>query len=261
MGWGDELMVTGHVRELQKTDPRRVRVIYEKPRWCDAWDNNPRIAGNHEAGDFQHYVARSNHLRPYMEKKLEERWVWRPYGPPLGELFFTEKELRFARSFRGKIVIEPRIKAGASPNKDWGWERWVALAKLMQKKGLAPTLLGSASQRQIPGIEYVHTNNVRYAAAVLSTARAAVLPEGALHHAAAVVGCPAVVLFGGYIAPAVTGYAGQRNLFTGSSEYPLGCGWRVHCRHCLDAMAQITPEQVVGQLEGLLEEHPRRVAA
>lgn len=261
MGWGDELMVTGHARQLQELDPRKVRVVYEKPRWCDAWDNNPRIALRGEKGDFQDYVARQDFLRPYMKAKLEDRWLWKAYGPPKPEIFFTEKELRFAHSFRGRIVIEPRIKPGASPNKDWGWENWVRLARLMEKAGLKPTLLGSASQRQIQGLEFVHTNNVRYAAAVLSTARAAVLPEGALHHAAAAVDCPAVVLFGGYISPEVTGYPGQRSLFVKTPEHPLGCGWRRTCKHCLDAMASITPELVLKELEGLLVPTSRHLAA
>lgn len=261
MGWGDELMVTGHARELQARDPRKVRIVYEKPRWSDAWENNPRIALRHEKGDFQEYVARENYLRPYMQAKLEDRWLWKAYAVPKPELFLTEKEERMARSFRGRIVIEPRIKPGASPNKDWGWDRWLALCNLLSKKRLQPTLLGSASMRQIPGVEFVHTNNVRYAAAVLSSARGAVLHEGALHHAAAAVDCPAVVIYGGYIAPAVTGYAAQRSLFVNSAEHPLGCGWRITCKHCLDAMASITPAQVAAQLEELLETSPRRLAA
>ncbi len=262
MGWGDELMVTGHARELQQKDPRKVRIVYERPRWCDAWDNNPRIAANGEKGNFQEYLARVDHLRPYMQAKLDDRWVWRPYGPPVGELYFNEKEQRFARTFRGRIVIEPHLKPGASPNKHWGWKYWCELANGMTKRGLVPTQLGSSSQRRIPGAEFVHTSTVRLAAALLSTARAAVLPEGGLHHAAAAVGCPAVVIFGGYIAPAVTGYASQRNLFVETAEHLLGCGSRrTQCSHCAAAMAQITPAQVLAQLEALLETDPRRVAA
>ena len=43
MGWGDELMVTGLAREAQLRDPRKVRVVYDRPRYHEAWKHNPRI--------------------------------------------------------------------------------------------------------------------------------------------------------------------------------------------------------------------------
>lgn len=252
MGWGDELMVTGHARVLQQADPRRVRPVYERPRDHEAWQNNPRIAGKHERGDFQEYVARVDGLRPYMVAKRDDRYAWKPYQPPVGELFFSEKELAFGARFAGRIVIEPSLKGGASPNKDWGWERWQELATLMVAHGLQPTQVGPAETRLLRGVEFVHTNSMRYAAAVLAGARAAVLPEGGLHHVAAAVGCAAVVLYGGFITPAVTGYAGQVGLFHATSEHPLGCGWRRSCRHCADAMAQFPPAKVHEALQQLL---------
>jgi len=86
MGWGDELMVTGHARELQARDPRRVRPVYEKQRDHEAWENNPRIAGKQEKGDFQQYRGRVDGLRPYMTAKSGDRYGWKAYGPPVGEL-------------------------------------------------------------------------------------------------------------------------------------------------------------------------------
>jgi ADP-heptose:LPS heptosyltransferase len=261
MGWGDELMVTGHARELQARDPRRVRPVYERPRDHEAWANNPRIAGKNEQGDFQAYVARTDGLRPYMKAKSPDRYLWKAYAPPRGELYFTDKELAFAAERRGRIVLEPCTKPGASPNKDWGWERWVELAALMKQRGLAPTQLGAATTRRLPGAEFIETNCMRYAAAVLSVARAAVLPEGGLHHVAAAVRCPAVVIYGGFISPAVTGYAGQRALFVQTPAQPLGCGWRRSCKHCAEAMAQFTPAGVLAELEGLLVPASRHLAA
>lgn len=262
MGWGDELMVTGQVREAQERDPRRVRIVYEKPRWHEAWDGNPRIAGKDEKGDFQELVARVGYCRPYIARKTDERWTWKAWGPPRGELYLTAEERAFGERFPGRLVLEPNVKPGASPNKDWGWERWVELARLTRARGLPATQIGRHDARRLPGVEFVETSGMRRAAALLERAWGAVLPEGGLHHVAAAVGTPRViVLFGGYIAPAVTGYAGHVNLFTGGPEHPLGCGWRRSCRHCAAAMARITPAWVMAELERLLERTPGHLAA
>jgi hypothetical protein len=79
--------------------------------------------------------------------------------------------------------------------------------------------------------------------------------EGGLHHAAAAVRLPAVVIFGGFITPAVTGYAEQVNLTAPGLgvAHPLGCGRRVDCPHCADAIAQITPELVAQEVRKVLE--------
>lgn len=254
-------MVTGHAREMQARDPRRVRPVYEKPRDHEAWRNNPRISGKHEVGDFQPYVARVDGLRPYMEGKTPDRYRWKRYAPPVGEIYFDAKEKAFAAAWAERVVLEPNVKPGASPNKDWGWERWVELAKLMRARGIVPTQVGPAMSRRLPGAEFVETNCMRYAAAVLSVARAAILPEGGLHHVAAAVGCPAVVIFGGFISPEVTGYSQQTSLFWRTEEHPIGCGWRRSCKHCAAAMALFPPVLVLEKLEGLLETAPRHLAA
>lgn len=67
-----------------------------------------------------------------------------------------------------------------------------------------------------------------------------VTTEGGLHHAAAIFGIPAVVIYGGYISPRQTGYDGQVALFEGGEP----CGWRKPCPHCAAAMGKIEPERV-----------------
>lgn len=254
MGWGDEVMVTGQVREMQRTDPRKVRIVYERVRWHEAWDNNPRIAVPDERGDFQNLHPRTDWRRPYIENKTPEQWTWKAWGPPVGELYFSSSEAAFGKLNAGHVLLEPNIKAGASVNKDWGWQRWKDLAELLQRQGLPVAQMGAPGARALPGVRFIPTRNMRLAAAVVATSRAAVLPEGGLHHVAAAVGTPAVVLFGGFIAPSVTGYATQRNLFTGGHRHPLGCGMRILCSHCAQAIADITPQRAADELLDLLNE-------
>lgn len=252
MGWGDELMVTGQARVMQQTDPRRVQVLYERPRWFDAYDHNPRLARPDETGDFQVLRPRQNWLRPYIEAKTDQQWVWKPYQAPRGELYFSPAERAFGERHAGRVIIEPHLKPGASPNKQWGWLRWNKLAWLLRNRGITVTQMGPAGTTLLEGVDFIQTASLRMAAAVMSVARAALLPEGGLHHTAAVFGVPAVVIYGGFISPAVTGYAGQASLFSNSERYPLGCGMRVRCPHCQDAMSSIDPAAVADQLENVI---------
>lgn len=252
MGWGDELMLTGQAKLMQRRDPRRVRIEYGSPRWHEAWNNNPRLAAMDERGDFQVLEGRPAGLRAYIQAKKTGRWIWRRHQPEPGELYFNAEEAAFGARYAGRLVIEPTLKPGASPNKQWGWENWQSLADQLQARGLMPTQLGPVGTPRLEGVEFIQTGSMRLAAAVLSTAHVAVLPEGGMHHVAAAVGTPAVVIFGGYISPEVTGYAAHRNLFTPHREHPIGCGFRTACPHCARAMAAITPAHVMHALESLL---------
>lgn len=240
------MMLTGHARLLQENDPRKVRFVYERGRWHESWEHNPRIARPNEKGDFQEYRPRQNYLRPYMVEKTDRRWTWKPYRPPRGELYFTREEEEFGKQHAGLVLIEPRLKPGASPNKQWG--RWTELVALLKAAGLRVGQMGPNAAMALSGVEFVTTRTMRLAAAVMANARAAVLPEGGLHHVAAAVGTPAVVIFGGYISPMVTGYDGQVSLYVEDPKFPLGCGSRLPCPHCQRAMASITPERVMESL-------------
>jgi ADP-heptose:LPS heptosyltransferase len=254
MGWGDELIVTGIARKMQEQDRRKLRIVYEGrvSEWCELWHGNPRIARRNERGNFRMLQARSNGLRPYMAARSPRQWTWKQYAPPVGEIYFTDAERQFGARHGGRLIVEPNLKQTASPNKDWGWARWVALADLLLVRyGIRVTQLGPAGTRLLPGAEHVLTPSIRAAAAVMAAARAAVLTEGGLHHVAAAVGTRAIVIYGGYISPAVTGYEQQMGFFTGEG---LGCGMRVPCAHCRDAMARIEPTPVAESLAGLLEQ-------
>jgi ADP-heptose:LPS heptosyltransferase len=75
-------------------------------------------------------------------------------------------------------------------------------------------------------------------------------PEGGLHHGAAAVGIPAVVLFGGFIPPQVTGYKTHVNLTGGADFF---CGSLQACKHCAEAMERIKSKHVCDAAKGFLE--------
>lgn len=250
MGWGDEIMVTARVRRMQVRDPRPVGIRGGDglARWHSIWDNNPRMAkpGWHWPG--QHRVQWLHDFpghRPYLDySKFRNRdrrqpYVYTQFRAEPGEIYLSPAEKNLGDLARGAVILEPNIKASASPNKDWGWQRWRRLARELQDLRLIQ--IGAPGVPQLGDrVEFIATRDIREACGVLSGAALLISPEGGLHHAAAALGIRAVVIFGGFISPATTGYELHTNLFTGG----VACGMRVACAHCQAAMERITPAAV-----------------
>jgi len=273
MGLGDEIMVTGEARRRQGRDPRPVAVRGRdgRARWHPLWAGNRRMATPEQvaAGVDAQWIENGPGARPYIDyaamrrdfagvypgrpfttKVRDARLPWRftAWRAMPGELPWVAPAAR-----GGYIVVEPGLKPGASPNKQWGWARWQALALGLRLTGHAWVQLGPAGTPTLDGVARMVTPTFAEACAALAGAAAAVLPDGALHHAAAALGIPAVVIFGGYTAPANLGYGGHVNLFD-----PAGgrgpCGQRVACDHCAAAMSAIHPDLVTHHLEQILHD-------
>jgi len=253
MGLGDEIMVTGEARRLQRRDPRSVAVAGAdgRARWHALWRGNPRLAGPAEvaAGAAVQWLVNHPGRRPYHAKVTAERFFFSAWRATPGELFFDAGERAFAAAQPAPfVVVEPAIKASASPNKDWGFERFQRV--VARRAGLPWLQLGAAGTRRLAGVRHLVTPDFRRAAAVLGRARAYLGPEGGLHHAAAALGVPAVVIFGAFTAPANTGYAGHLNIYRPHGDGP--CGRRRPCPDCAERLAAITPDEVAAALDRLL---------
>jgi ADP-heptose:LPS heptosyltransferase len=210
------------------------------------WRGLDYIAKPGEHSDVQ--LVDSPQLRRYRERADEMGSTWQAYRPIPAEIVFTAAEHAVAaRVPKGFVVIEPHIKRGrdGAANKDWGWQRYAdVVARLPDIRWLQ---MGDRYSRPLPGVEFVPTATFRQACAILARARAYLGPEGGLHHACAALCVPAVVIFGGYVSPAVTGYEGHVNLFSGRG---LGCGRRLAC-DC-SCMATISCELAAAELRALL---------
>lgn len=260
MGIGDEIMASGHALAEYRRTGKRVKILGldGRARYDVLWHGLAWIAQPNERGDFA-TIANGPQCRPYIEypfgRDIGQRWTgWRARDH-LGAIALTGSEQRLARAAVGHLgrffVIEPDLDPKSNPNKQWGRSNWAALAEQMVAGGLKVVQLGAqAPDYLVPGVRYVPTKSFRQAAGVLARAAGAVLPEGGLHHAAAVLGVPAVVLFGGYIDPEVTGYDGHVNLADRGAGSPCG-RWRP-CRHCADAWLRLAPSDVYAALRGLV---------
>lgn len=248
MGWGDEIMITAQARQRQLKDPRRVVVVdaWGAARWHPIWDNNPRLAKRGTYIDDRQIQILRNYPgnRPYLDyarfnnRDRTEPYAYTSFRVEPGEIYLTAAEKQLGDRARDAVILEPNIKPRASPNKDWGWARWQRLAHALRDLPLVQ--IGAPGVPRLAGVEFIATRDVREACGVLSGAALLIAPEGGLHHAAAALGIRAVVIFGGFISPATTGYDLHTNLFTGGSA----CGMRIPCAHCAAAMERITPEEV-----------------
>lgn len=237
-------MATGQVKAMYAARPVRVRVVglADKPQWNAVFDHNPKITGS--CAPPVQVLRNGSGLRPYIAGKTTAKWLWRRlHHPEPGELFFTEDERAFAAHFAGRLMFEPNVKANGHANKAWPIERWQIVADQL------PDVIqcGAEGSRWLNGVERVVTPTFRHACAVLSVSRAFVGTEGGLHHAAAALGVPAVVLWSEFIAPDITGYASQINLRHAGEP----CGNRLPCRTCLESMAAISVDEVLTAIEGL----------
>jgi hypothetical protein len=255
MSWGDELMAAGEARRIHQSNGGKVRMV-ARPGGATTlsstlWDNIDYIAKPGEAAAASVVDSPSN--RPYRAAFEPYGSRWKEYRPLPAQIRLTRSEVEFASVFgTGFVLIEPHVKAlrDGADNKQWGWDRYVALVSSLP--GVRWIQVGRPELASLPGVIRVPTESFRKACAVLAQAAAYVGPEGGLHHASAALGIPAVVIFGGYISPKVTGYSFHTNLFSGAG---LGCGRREKCS--CDCMARIMPSEVVRAVNTILHKIDR----
>jgi ADP-heptose:LPS heptosyltransferase len=218
-----------------------IRGANGQARWHELWTGLPYIYGPNDSGECDSITNGSN-ARPYIEAKSQRQWTWREYRPPRGDICLNREQTEYGSMNSGRLILQPQLKHRPDAvNKSWPWRYWNKLAWLLQNRGLKVTQIGPSGTPLIDAVEFIETRDFRHAAAVISKARLLITQEGGCHHLAAVYRTKAVVIFGGFISPAVTGYEDQVNLFVGDG---LGCGMRVPCDHCEKAMRDITPEKV-----------------
>jgi len=244
MGAGDWLMATAQVKQLYARAKRPVAVVDRARRlcWHEVFENNPKISKR--VGPMVPTIINAGGCRPYIAGKNPKHWTWKRWNIEPGEIYLSDAENAFAAPHAGAVLIEPSTKI-ADSNKAWIWERWQELVD----RGGRFIQVGPEGTRELRGVERVVTPTFRDACAILSVSRAFVGTEGGLHHAAAALGRPAVVLFSEFISPDITGYKSHRNLRHATEM----CGARVPCASCRRSMEAITVDEVERNLREVIK--------
>lgn len=239
-------MAAAQARALSRASGKLVCIVDKagKPRTHDLWQGLPWITQQLQ-GAVVHLNAPG--ARPYIDyaRTTSERWAYTDWRCNPGEIMGLRVDERGA----GAVLIEPTLKPNASPNKQWGAGNWLQLVKLRPDLDWVQCCPPGAPA--LPGVRRIETASFRDACAVLLHCRAAVLPEGGLHHAAAALAKRAVVLFGAMTRPWNTGYGLHENIWI---DDPAALGWRIRNPACDRAWAQITPQRVAATLDKVLSE-------
>lgn len=257
MGIGDEIMASGMARGAAARGRRVAFGDGVKIKWSRfselVFRNNPNVAapGCEFDTDIEWIPYYKGH-RIYNEPG-QSKWTWN-YGfkPIPGEFFFSDDEINYSRSYSGSglVIIEPNVpqyKSVAS-NKQWAPERFHAVARRLMADGHRVAQFSYGGLHSLP-VEQISTPDFRRAVAILAHARLYIGPEGGMHHAAAAMGVPAVVIFGGFVPPQVTGYDFHHNVAVGKA-----CGSWLPCAHCYNALRVITEDMVYQPAREFLDE-------
>lgn len=263
MGWGDNILATGFARGAAERGKRVQFGDGKKAIWdqhsAPIFSGNPNIAPKEvrflddpriEWVPFYRGNRQYNRIAPD-----NSHWIWNyDFRPIPGELFFSKDELRYGEKVVGKrfVLVEPNLPAWkkSSPNKDWGFPRYIALVDRLKNAGIEVVQLVYGPGRRLPGVKIVFTPSFRLGLSVLRRAKLYIGPEGGLHHASAALGVRGVVFFGGFIPPVVTGYPDLHTNMTGGAE---ACGSIKPCDHCRAAMAKIDLDEVFAAALAQLE--------
>lgn len=254
MGLGDEIMALGRAEKHFERTGERVSICAAGgyPRYHDAWCGNP--AWVHEGG---HKIIDGASVRPYHIGPLSGKGIWvLDHRPRAGKVWLTKLERDFAvnvlhaAGLTGKrfAVVGVDVKPNASVNKNWGLNNWQAVIDKMSIPVVQ--LLQSHDDKPLRGAIGIYTSHFRQAMAVIRHAALVMCNEGGNHHMAASMSVQAVVIFGAFIPPAVTGYDFHHNI---AIETAQGyCGNFGECSHCNKAMALITPAVVLSHVKQIL---------
>ena len=208
--------------------------------WCDLYDNVPYLCKdplNLDAAWLYDYPGN----RPYIDYektrahpdnagckgKKFNRWLFKEYSPTPMDIVFSEKEEQEVKEHKADrfIVLEPNIKANAPPLKQWPWENWETVAHYLAREyphmKLVQLTQPGKETRILPHAIDVKCD-LRGAACWMAGANLYVGHEGMMHHLAAALHIPAVVMFGIFISPSITGYSGQRSIH----KHTPYLGWR-----------------------------------
>lgn len=262
MGWGDDIMSTAWARRAKQKDPDALVFLGAEGKrieWTEVFEGNPNIAHPKQLKALKPkvFVPHYTGNRPYIKGTSEDgRIIYASdHRTEKGDIFLQPAEIEWARQelvraigrHDGFILIEPHVKGTFAGNKAWLWDRWREVAEKVQ----APIIqTGSINRPLLPKAQLIETKTIRQAFAVLSLAACVVVTDGALHHAAAALDVPAVVLWGARTNPLILGYPDQSNLWTGQGD---GCGAMLECKHCIDGMNAITVDMVLSAIEGILD--------
>lgn len=235
MGLGDEIMALGRLEAFYEKTGQQAAICDKSGQFREhsIWNGHPAYSKQHE-----NRIVDAPGARPYIKRWEGNQIIFNlDYRARAGKIHFQKLNLpRLPEKF---AVIAPNLKEAASPNKNWGFENFQALVDILDYPLVQPH---QAGERLLEGVIPLATPSLNAVLSLIAASSLVICNEGGSHHMAASLGVPAVVIFGAFVPPQVTGYDFHKNF---GVETPEGyCGKFDPCAHCKKAMEKITPDMV-----------------
>ncbi len=234
MGIGDEIMALGRADRHYRQTGRKCKIVNDLgvKRDHDTWVNSKSISPTGCA------IKDGAGCRPYLLSLSNGKSVFNTkHTARAGFIELTDGEWTNTEiPHPPYAVISPQIKKGATQNKTLGVENWETIIKYF------PCPVYQLDGDLINGAISFKTNTIRHAVAVISGAAVVLCNEGGTHHMAGSHHVPAVVYFGAFIPPSVTGYGYHHNISVETNEGYCG-NWGA-CKHCDDARKSVDLESI-----------------
>jgi hypothetical protein len=229
MGYGDEVIASGLARGAKARGKRiafgnGAKILWA-PQSYEVFKGNPNVAppGSEGAPDLEwmkYYTGKR-----FYGRAAGGRWQFNEFNCPPGDIYLTDAERDYGqliRSSRSTVLIEPNVKstgACVGANKQWPIERYQKVADELLARGYAVVQMvgGPNAKHRLSGVQIIETPSYRHALAIMEWSLLYIGPEGGLHHGAAAMDLPAVVIFGGFNSPKSTGYPWHHNLTDGKA--------------------------------------------
>ena len=252
-GLGDNLLLSVVLPHLRRKYSDRPLVV--ETRWPELFKNNPNadwVTGRHMKTTERHikpkyHVDRDTTVSLYgqlMSKVGAE-------GEAFPEVFLADEEIaEIERRFPFRYVtICPKSKTTFCANrKEWGLENFQCLRDLMP--GTRFLQVGIQSDPLLENVVDGRYLTARQTAAAIRKSECFVGLEGGLMHLTKAVGRRAVIVYGGFIRPEVSGYPENLNIYV-----PVECSPCFHSDYShdecktMECMKAITPEMVLELME------------
>jgi len=283
MGLGDDLMITAFAEQEKKKHKNKQIVIgsLEEKKFYNSliYLNNPNITPIDKVDKNKpiHFIDYHSRNRPYIDyknsNKSNRKWNMK-FSPVPGRLYFTEDEKNKAKiildeakdhwkkinstEFKAVIFFEStstKIDHNyyyyKMKNKDWGGSNWKELILKLKDNYLIIQSKHEKSERY-DGTYYSSIDfDFRIACALMKECDLFLGPEGGFGHAAAALDKKAVLYFGGWIHPKVTGYNFHENIYFDHPDSPCGAVGYI-CKHCEDARHFIGVDYVYDKIISII---------
>lgn len=256
---GDNLLMTSVLRDLKTKDPSK-KIIVET-EWTKLFKNNPYPTWVTQ----KHFTTTKRHYRTTY--KIEETTTKSLYeqlynsvnlsGKGCPELFLSVEEVQKMKTkypFKYIVICPVGVQTFSANRKEWGFNNFQQLRKLLKEFEFVQ--IGSKSDPLLKNVNDARGLDIRESAAVLRNSILFIGLEGGLMHTAKAVGGKAVILYGGFIKPEISGYDDFTNIYKETYCSPCFHSHKPHsiCETMI-CFEGITPEYVYNKIidKGYLE--------